>query len=300
MSVDWIAARLYFEERYGVSTSGESRSIGWFVPDLGPKPASEEPGAPQKLDQHPDNPSLVAESVSYLPNAAGTIVRANYVEPEYLPGGPAINTDGADFSDIDVTTEYIDALIPVFRKVATTIDGTAKNLYKAVDKVVPFRYSRSVYRVTLNFNAQLIGSPIGNLMAVGDLIARQNNKIHSIPYTGGGTKKLLFESKGTKPISATKYQATYKWSEDPGIPNTYVGGEYIGASEGSGRLREVGAELVAMSGNADFIRRPFMRLETAVASLDGTEDPTKIPAVFEVEEFEEEPNGWLQLPGVTT
>jgi hypothetical protein len=302
MAVDWIAARLYFEETIGESSSGDTQSVGWFVQDLGPKAAREEPGAPQRGDPHPDNPSLVIDTLSFTPNDAGTTVRATYVLPEYTGSPPPENIADEDYAKIDTTFEDAEVDIPVYQITAQLIRQSGSpaaflsTVYRPVSEKATYLYSRIVHRITVNATV-LSGSGVASQISISHAVQNEANKIHTI-----GGIDFLFKADGVRRISRETYQFSYRWIYDPGVPNTFINppSGSLGFDEadisgvtGNGKAGRIGAYVFPYA-NATFIIPPYSTIVTAPAD---EEDPTVPPKVHVRLNYKKNASGYLTLPG---
>lgn len=284
---------LYFERGINETASGSGRTRGWSVTGVGPDIARTDPEAVNRGDVHPDYPLLVAENVIYTPTGYGTSVRASYVPVEFLEPIPPENTTDLDWTRIDTDHEDEDVDIPVFERVTKSFPGpndtvTEQMVWQRRDNVVPFRKSVVVHR--LQINAEVVsGLGAASAIAISDIVTAQHNKIHTILG-----RKMLFQADGSRRTSKDQYQFNYRWIEDSGIPylEDHIVIDNDGPTTGPG-FAKIGSEAFPVA-SIGFVIPPFSLVRTS--PVDG--DPEAVPVVTVSLAFEEDPDGYLTLPGI--
>lgn len=234
--------------------------------------------------------SLRVNNVSFTVDGGGTVVVAQYVPVEYLDPLPNEDTTNDEYIEIDSTFENVDVDIPVFEQVTKSFgEGEAiveKTVWQRVQNTAGFRYTRTVNRITLNALI-LSGDTVNNQLNIVRELNTQTNKIHTIDGF-----RYLFEADGVRRLSKNKYQFTYRWTHDPGVPDTLVYDSSFGP-----RLGGIGSYAFPhedLTGpHAGFIIGPYRRLDTAP---DAT-DPEAQPVITFSPAYEEMPLGHLSLPG---
>ena len=264
---------------------------GFNVEGLAPDLARVTPNIPQYGDQHPDYAGMVVRSINAAPRGAGSLVQVSYSPIEFVGGGqPPVNDSAEDFWGIDVSFDYDDIDIPLFRKStmsATTPSGApfTQFVYSDLSSGIPYRKRVPYYRVTtgLTFAEPASLSDVFNLSS---LIVSQTDKIHKI-----FGRDLVFASEGLQYVSRTEYKVTYRWSEDLGIPNEWAADTPFDeiVSDNLGRRGTV----VYPYADADFVIPPFKGMR-----IDGDVDPTQPPSVTFFNRFKRDEDGWTNLPGL--
>ena len=284
------STELYFEHGITEQAGGTRRRRTWRVAGEVPDVVRALGGRPQRgdIENFPGIGDLIIDSVDFRPDSAGTIVQAVYVPPEYGTLDPPENDTGLDFVESDSTFEDVDVELPVFQVRVSQLFAAGGvpavlTTYQAVEQKAAFRYSRTVHRITLNAMIQS-GTSADTQLALTQIINEQTNKIHQI-----NGRKYLFKPDGVRRLAVDKYQFTYRWIDDPGIPNTFNFDGQINAN-----LGRIGTYVYAVADN-DFVIPPYQRLDIAPADEN---DPTQPPVVVVSPNYDEDLNGWLSLPGV--
>lgn len=288
---------LYFEHGVSEVAGGPRRRRTWRVAGVVPDVARVLGGRPQRgdVESFPGTGPLVLDSIDFRPDGAGTLVQAVYAPAEYGTLDPPENTTDLEWIGADGTFEDVDVEIPLFqvRVVTGFNNGTPFVLttYQAIDRKVPFRYSRMVHRITLN--ATIMSAPgADTALAITQAIAPQVNKVHQI-----NGRKMVFKPDGTRRIAQDKYELSYRWIEDRGIDNTLEFDDVVSPGTGStpgAFLGRIGSNLYACA-NTTHVIPPYKRIETA--PLD-PEDPTTPPVVKVMDTYDEDLTGWQTLPGI--
>ena len=291
----------HFDRGISDSSFGKGRTRGWKVPLSTPDIAAADVQAPEFGDEHPDDPNLVINNVSFSPEGRHTAVRASYVPREFQDSEPPENQTDLEFFKMDVTFKSIDVQIPVFQRVEQQIpDGSGglvlKRVWKALDTVKVFRYAQTVHRITLNAIVQG-GAGVITQMNIAHAIRTQANKLHRI-----GGVQYLFLPDSVRRTKIDKYPITYRWIFDPGVPNTLVfddmASPVIGqiGSYGFPHADKVDFPHPSTDPNIDgYIIPPYHMMDVA---LD-VDDPEKFPTVVISPAYESDDNGHLTLPGVS-
>lgn len=273
-------------ERDGI----ETRQRGFYVDGYNVDQAKDAVGIPQYLDPHPDFPNMVARTIGAASEGSGSVVTVSYSPSEYAGGSvPPINQYGEGFIGTDSTFEDVTVDIPLFERVEHVFDeagaAVSKNVFQRVDGVLPFQYSRTVYRIPIAVTIN-IGGSFATAMAVAQLIALQTNKIHTI-----FGRKLLFKPEGLSQRGEGEFKVTYRWYDDPGVVNEL--GTIPSPSAGPNlRFFPDSTEIYPFF-DSTHILPPFKGLR-----ISGNEDPEQPPSVTFFNKYKEEPNGWQTLPGI--
>jgi len=301
--IDWAGSELYFERRVSVTAAGEPRTRAWAIQGFTPDATKADPGAPQRLDPHPDDSGLVLDSIAFTPTGYGTQVSANYVPSQYTGGPPPPIDNAPGYIAIDTTFENVDVQIPVYTRVRMTMGDIPTIPYVPVSNLATFRYSQTVHRITLNATVSS-GPSVLTQLNLASSITSQTNKIHTI-----GGVKYRFVCDRIERQSEDQYGFIYRWIQDPGVVNTLVFEEQItpgtGSTQGAG-IGRIGSYFFPQAvapggGNPGFIIEPFKRIDIAPAKLFDDEDanPQIPPVVVSSPSFVEDANGWQTLPGVS-
>ena len=168
--------------------------------------------------EHPRIPGLVCDGSVFIPDGHGCTITASYKPSEFLEY-PIENIAEPEYIDIDTTFEDTDVTIPIYQKVKKTfgeIEGTPveREVYQRVSNIANFRYSRTVHRISLNAEIISFGG-VDTQLLITQYINTQTNKLHKINGVW-----MLFNADGVRRLEKDKYQFTYRWTFDPGIPNT--------------------------------------------------------------------------------
>lgn len=279
----------YYDRGLQDSAQGEGRSRGWNVSGSTVDAAKAEPEAPSVLDEHPDYPDLKVASVIYTPTGFGCKVRANYLPPEYISSGP-ISITGDDYIKIDTTFVDADIRIPVFENVTKKSMGPSgnvivKSVWRTLEGTAIYRYALAVHRITIN-STVVSQSNVEQQLSLTVPVSNQINKVHTI-----GGNQYLFKSDGIRRLKKDQYQFTYRWTYDPGVPNT-LGPEY----------NQIEVPNLALLGSLafpfydeDYIVPPYHRMSAAANSTN----PSVNPVVVATPKYLYDPTGHLTLPGVS-
>ena len=297
--------RLHFKGNDpSTSSSGMSDSVVW-VADATPVDVSLRGGlhaiGAVRGDSHPDFLNLVANSVQSIPTGHGCEISIQYVALEQYDID-IDNPNEPNFIDIDTTFFSASVDIPVFQAVIKTF-GTLEpdQYYQRVDNVVSFQYKKSVNRIVLNADVSSDGT-VTNQLAIVQRLNEQNNKLHKI-----GNIWYLFEVDGVERLSKDNYQFTYRWTYDPGVPNTLnlpLEGQF--AIQGS-YLYPIAwqpgdpASQFVHDNTQSWIIVPHHRTDVAVPSGNPTARPlvNLAPQYLVGSAPGGNGNGYLLLPGVT-
>lgn len=307
MTIDWAASEYHYGRGVSQVAAGDTRTREWRIKGATPDAAKADAGAPQRLEPHPDDSSLVLDSVSFFPTGYGTQVRANYVPQTYTGSPPPENINAADYIAISTTFESVDVDIPVYQLVnQRTIIGLNNipiqiPVYIPVGRVASFRYARPVHRITLNATVSS-GADVTSQLNLTSVIASQTNKIHQI-----GGRRYLFTSDGIDRLEIDKYQFRYRWIEDFGVPNTLAFDDQItpdatsSPGAGLGRIGTYVYPLAIAPGGGDdgTLIEPFSRIDVMPAKIGQNEDPSLAPVVRSSPLYREDLTGYLTLPGVS-
>lgn len=296
----------HFDRGVSASSSGVGRTRGWNVTGDGASPdlVAQDALSPQFGDEHPDYPGMVVNNVSFLPEGRHTMVRAQYVPREFQDPIPPESEDEEEFIKMDVTFEDVDVEIPIFQLVTKEFpngpDSTVTmNVWKPIDQKATFRYSRTVHRITLNAMV-LGGGGVITQMRIARYVREQANKIHTIDGV-----KMLFKADSVRRTKIDQYPFTYRWIDDPGIPNTFefdtsagpnlmvIG--TVGIPYANPSAPGAPAEFTHPDTDNGYILPPYYRVDT---SPDG-DDPTNPPIITYSKSYIEEPSGYTMLPGVS-
>lgn len=305
MSIDWVASEYHYGRGVTVGAGGDSRTREWRITGTTPDVAKVDAGVPGRLDPHPADPSLLLDTIAFSPTGYGTLVRANYVPQAYTGSPPPENTQELEYISIDTTFESVDVDIPVFQLVnQRTILGPSLTpiqipVYIPVARAATFRYAKTVHRIRLNATVGS-GQDVSGQLNLTNVIAQQTNKIHQI-----SGRRYLFVCDSISRLEIDKYAFTYRWIQDPGIPNTLSFDEVItpdAASSAGAGLGRIGTYVYPLAqapegqGSGQIIK-PYERIDVMPAQIGGTEDPSLPPVVRSSPLYEEDFSGFLTLPG---
>jgi hypothetical protein len=266
-----------------------TRTRGFRVEGLVPETAVLVPNLPRYGEAHPDDSTLAVKDIT--PNVWGTdsLVQVTYVQLQLLGGDrPAVNEYAEDFIGTDVSFDYDNVDIPLFKRgglTTTDADGLpiSRLVYQDYDRAIPYRKRMPYYSVSVSIELEQYAT-ILDAFTVTDVVVAQTDKIHTI-----GGKRLLFACDGITQRSATQFKFSYRWTDDKGVPNTLANKFEDNPGDNLGRIGTV----VYPFADADFTIPPFQGVR-----IDGNIDPFNPPSVTYFERFNEEPNGWQQLPGI--
>lgn len=271
-----------------------TRTRGFRVEGLIPEVAVLVPNIPRYRDPHPDEPGLIARDITPTAWGVDSLIQVTYSPEPYVGGsGPSVNTYDEDFIGKDVSFEYEDVTIPLFRKsglTTTDADGLpiSQLVYSSLDSALPYRKRTPYYRVETGVIFEETPT-IEAVFALTDKITAQVDRIHTI-----GDRDLIFACEGIDQNTANEFRVTYRWIEDRGIPNEWPAfDETLSPSGGGdGGLGRIGTTLYPFFDD-DFIIPPFQGLR-----IDGNTDPTAEPRLTFFDRFKRDPNGWQTLPGL--
>ncbi len=250
---------------------------------------------------HPDFSDLIVNTVSVVATGHGSKVTVAYgSQSTFDLDQPEPEAEG--YIDIDTTFGNEDIEIPIYQKVTKTFgDLISMDVFQRVSNSVGFRFTKSVNRVVLNADIATDGS-VTTQLDIAKYLNEQNNKLHKI-----GGVWYLFEVDGVRPIGKTRYQFTYRWTYDPGVPNTLnlplddqfaVQGSYLYPI--AWQPGDDANEFIPDT-TKSWIVVPHHRTDVATA----TGDPTQLPLVNLAPQYlvgsapGGNGNGYLLLPGVT-
>lgn len=245
--------------------------------------------------------ALFVANTNIIPTAFGCEVTANYTAAEFI-GFPAEDIAAPEFIDIDTTFSNASVTLPVYQEAVKTFDIVSLFVYQRVQNVASFEYGQTVSRVTINAEVPSAAG-VDQQLLLTQFINQQTNKLHEINGTW-----YLFNADGIRRLEKDKYQFTYRWTYDPGIPSTF-GNNY---EQGSNFIKE-GSYLYPIGYKAsgdesgadtdlipdltiDYIIPPYHRLDVA----DAAGDPTQIPLLRARPLYLKQSDGWQDLPGVLT
>ena len=248
-------------------------------------------GIPRYGDTHPDDSNLLVQNISASGRGLGSLVQVSYVPIDYWGGGqPPVNDSAEDFWGIDVSFDYEDIDIPLFRRSGlTTTDEQGlpitQLVYADYRVGIPYRKRVPYYRVTTGVTFAEPAS-LGDIFALSELIVDQTDKIHRL-----FGRDVVFSCEGLQYVSRTEYKVTYRWSQDLGIPNEWEADTAFDETldENLGRR----GSILYPFADEDFVIPPFKGMR-----IDGNIDPTELPLVTFFDKYKRDDNGWQNLPGL--
>jgi hypothetical protein len=275
-------------ERDGI----ETRQRGFYVEGLNVDQAKVLPGIPQYGNAHPDYPDLLARTIGAQAEGGGSVVTVSYAPAQYVGGSvPPVNQYAEGFIGVDSTFEDVTVDIPLFELVEHVFDeagaAVTKNVYQRIDDVLSFQYSRLVHRIPISVSTINVGGSFGTAINVAQLVGSQINKIHTI-----FGRKLLFKPEGISQRGDGEFKVTYRWYEDPGVPNT-IQTPFGGVFAAPNLLWDENVTTLYPVFDDDFILPGFKGLR-----IIGDADPEQPPKVVYFDKYEEDANGWQNLPGI--
>ena len=265
----------------------DSRTMGFYVEGEGVDLAKENAGVPKYRDPHPDDANMIARDIIAAPSAGGSIVTVSYAPPQYVGGSvPPINTFADGFIGKDVSFETEDVTLPLFQLTKMVLGGEGETdeqlVFQRIEDVIPFRKRVPYFRVPISID--LAGTSLNDTFNITDAILEQTDKIHTIDG-----RDLVFACEGLDQQTEDRFNAVYRWYQDPGIPNTLRDSFDSSASP---NLQFINGTIYPVFDN-DFILPPYKGIR-----VDGNDVPTIAPTVTFFDLFKRDPNGWLSLPGI--
>ena len=281
------ATELYNSRGRSQRDGVEGIATGWLVEGVGVDLAKENEGVPKYRDPHPDYPGLIARDIVASSVPGGSIVTVNYAPPQYVGGSvPPINTFADGFIGKDVSFETEDVTLPLFQLTKMVLGGDGETdeqlVFQRIEDVIPFRKRVPYFRVPISID--LAGTSLNDTFNITDAILEQTDKIHTI-----FGRDLVFACEGLDQQTEDRFNAVYRWYQDPGIPNTLRDSFDSSASP---NLQFINGTIYPVFDN-DFILPPYKGIR-----VDGNDDPTIAPTVTFFDLFKRDPNGWLSLPGI--
>lgn len=275
-----------------VDTKGDQKTRAWYIPGASPDPARVDtnPARPERGDEHPDFPGLVANSISYAHYLAGTRCEATYIPAELLQDEQENDTD-IDFFDGDGHTVHIKREIPVIEYVKQSMTDSSspdQYIWRPVDPklIAPFEYTAIEFSTEII--AQITSTPhLDQMLLILDRLREEDGKIHRINGVD-----YSFGTEGTERVSKDKYRLVYTWRSDPGLPNTLAYNTQI-----SPNWAWIGGYGYGFYDN-EFIIPPFSRIDTGPALTGGVPDPTIPPVLVASPTKIRNDDGWQTLPGI--
>ena len=264
---------------------------GFNVEELGPNLAREAVGIPQYGEAHPDYSGLVVRSVAATPRGRGSLVQVTYSPIEYTGGGqPPVVDSAEDFFGLDVSFDYEDIDIPLFRRSGfETTDSQglpiSEVVYSDYSAGIPYRKRVPYYRVTTGvvFNEP---ASLGDIFTLSELIVDQTDNIHTL-----FGRDVVFSSEGLQYVSRTEYKVTYRWYQDLGIPNEWEADTAFDEAMNANIGRR--GSILYPFADEDYVIPPFKGMR-----IDGNTDPTELPSVTFFSRYKRDANGWQNLPGL--
>lgn len=267
----------------------ETLTRGFNVEGLGPDLARLVPNIPKYGDSHPDDPNMIVRSVSASPRGAGSLVQASYSPSEFVGGSFApINDYAEDFFGADVSFDYDDIDIPLYRLATMTVTDPlplTKFVYSDYRAGIPYRKRVPYFRVTTGLTFAE-ATNMDDIIGLSDLIVDQTDKIHRI-----FGRDLVFSCEGLQYVTRTQYKVTYRWSQDLGIPNEWQAETPFDETV-SDNLGRRGTILYPFA-DSDYVIPPFQGMR-----IDGNTDPTQPPSVTFFNKYKRDESGWVNLPGL--
>lgn len=266
---------------------------GFNVEGLGPDLARFVPFIPRYGDSHPDNPGMIVRSVSAGPRGTGSLVQVTYAPREFVGGGqPPVVDTAEDFFGADVSFDYEDIDIPLFRRSGlTTTDDQGlpitQLVYADYRVGIPYRKRVPYYRVTTGVTFEDTAT-FDDIMDLSDFIVDQTGSIHTI-----FGRDLLFSCEGMQYVTRTQYKVTYRWTQDLGIPNQWEADTPFDETLDANIGRR--GSILYPFADAEYVIPPFKGMR-----IDGNTDPTELPIVTFFDKYKriDSGNGWQLLPGL--
>lgn len=276
----------------GVSISSgiPTRTRGFRVVKTTIDPALNATGVPKFLDEHPDFSNMVAKDITAIWKGKDTHVVVTYVLKAYAGQIPAVDEFSENFVGIDLTFDEVLIDIPLYQqtkiKIGNPPDVIEKLVWQRRTDVMKYLYNHTVLRIdiALELDTQ---SNFYVATALGDLITDQANKIHTLP----NGKKYLFKPEGLDQNGPKQFKATYRWINDPGVPNVLKG--KFGGVFANRKLQIIGGTGYPVFSDEIMIP-PWNGIR-----IDGNQDdPSTAPEVTFFDRFLEDKDGWKNLPGM--
>lgn len=273
-----------------IDKRGDNPTRAWYIAGAGVDAARADtnPVKPERGKPHPNYPDLVVDGVAYRRMLTGTRCEARYVPKGmlYLPGESG---DADDFFQISPYFETATRNLPVIEQVRKSFRDSStpdQLVWKYVD-TAPFEYDKLVF--TIEVNAEILSTPHVDTMLNTMLALRSElGKIHTI-----GDIDYQFSVEDAERLSIDRYKFVYKWTNDPGIPNTLATTDIVGSN-----WARIGTYAYGFTDD-DYIIPPFSRFDTGPArDANGFPDPTLPPVVVISPIALTSPGGHLRLPGI--
>lgn len=249
---------------------------------------------------HPDIPAIVVNSTKIIPTGHGCKITVEYRLPEFLDT-TVENDQDLGWWDMDATFEGVSLDIPVFQKVTKTFSsvGPPAPIFQPVERIKKFQYKRVVNRITINAEIPALIN-IESQFALTEYINQQNNKLHKI-----GGRWYVFEADGLRRLSEGLWQFTYRWSSDPGVPNTLdlpIEGDFaVNETEYyplSWKPGDGGFSEFVPDPQESWIKLPHHRLDTGMSDSPSTPPAVAVAPQFLVGSNTGDGDGYTLLPGV--
>lgn len=279
---------LYDYRTISISDGVPTRTRGIYVEGLHPEVAILVPNLPQYRDGHPEDADLLVRNITPSVYGNGALVQYTYAVAATVGGSiPPVNTYEEGFIGKDVSFEYADIDVPLFKRgglTTTDAEGLPISLivFEDYERGISFRKRMPYYSISLGLELAE-SATLQDVFAITDSIVAQTDKIHTIDG-----RRLLFACDGIDQQGATTFNVSYRWTEDPGIPNTLAP---LFEEQVSSNLGRIGTVIYPYA-DATYMIPPFQGVR-----IDGAIDPTDPPAVTYFELYKEDPDGWLSLPG---
>lgn len=297
MATGDVLDNLFEYQSHSVRDGVPTVTRGYHVVEENPSQAIVNVGIPQYGEAHPDYSGLVVRSVAATPRGRGSLVQVTYSPIEYTGGGqPPVVDSAEDFFGLDVSFDYEEIDIPLFRHSefqTTDAQGApiTEIVYSDYSAGIPYRKRVPYYRVTTGvvFNEPASLGDILDLNA--SLILTQTDRIHNI-----FGRDLLFSCEGLQYVSRTEYKVTYRWSQDPGIPNEWESDAPFDEKFSDISTRAIlgrRGSIIYPAADEDYVIPPFKGMR-----IDGNTDPTQFPTVTFFDRYKRDDEGWTNLPGL--
>lgn len=281
--------KLYYSYAESINDGVQSVRVDYLVEGLTPSQAIVAAGVPVYGDAWVGNSDLLARNISATPRGSDSIVAVSFVPAQYIGGSvPPVNQFAEGFIGKDVSFDYDDVDIPLFRKsglLTTDADGLpiSKIVYSDVALRLPFRKRTPYYSVPIAITFPETAT-LNDVFIATDAIVAQTDKIHKL-----FGRDLLFACDGIDQQSETTYRALYRWYEDKGIPNT-LSSQFEETIDGN--LGRIGTTLYPFF-DESFVLPPYSGIR-----INGATDPSNPPTVTFFDKYLREDNGWATLPGI--
>ena len=274
-----------------IDKKGDNPTRAWYIAGAGVDAARADtnPAKPERGKPHPDNAGLVVDAVAYRRMLLGTRCEARYIPSEFLDR-PVEPGDDDEFFQISPYYERVTRKLPIIEMVRKSFrDSQTPDalVWDYVDDVAEFEYDRLAF--TIEVNADIASTPqVDTMLNLMVGLRSELGKIHTI-----GGIDYQFSIEDAERLSVDKYKFVYKWTNDPGIPNTLVYNAQAGPN-----WALIGGYGYGFT-DTDYIIPPFSRFDTGpVIGSDGFPDPSQPPEVVISPIALTNPNGHLSLPGI--